>query len=307
MSLLFLFVDGVGIGPSGRHNPLSTVSLPGLERLAMNQPITADLSPDSADSHVARIIDARLGMEGLPQSGTGQATLFTGINCASAAGRHYGPFPHTSSRPIIEEHGILRSLVDGGHSPAFANAYPDRFFSYIETTRRWTVTTLCCHLAGVELRGESALRAHRAIPANITGHGWPGHHFDPLTEEQAARNLIAITEQHAFTLFEYFLTDKAGHGRGNVNPRDVLESLDRFIGHLLDLQSTDLTILLTSDHGNLEDVSTRSHTLNPVPLLVSGPLAHHFTGATTLMDVTPAALRALKSHITDRDDRSESH
>ena len=53
-------------------------------------------------------------------------------------------------------------------------------------------------------------------------------------------------------------------------------------------------MLLTSDHGNIEDLSTRSHTRNPVPLMAWGP------GATDVLrrcrditHVTPAVLGLL--------------
>ena len=86
MHVLLLFVDGVGIGPATPDNPLAG-AYSGLHRLSGGQPWTAE-TPDSAGSDcVFRSIDACLGIEGLPQSGTGQATLFTGINCARLAGR----------------------------------------------------------------------------------------------------------------------------------------------------------------------------------------------------------------------------
>ncbi|MDO9170716.1 MAG: hypothetical protein Q7W29_02680, partial [bacterium] len=53
-------------------------------------------------------------------------------------------------------------------------------------------------------------------------------------------------------------------------------------------------VLLTSDHGNLEDLSTRSHTRNPVPLLAWGPGAATLLARCTRLDeVTPALLSLL--------------
>lgn len=51
--------------------------------------------------------------------------------------------------------------------------------------------------------------------------------------------------------------------------------------------------MLTSDHGNLEDLSTRRHTANPVPGLVIGApaLRARFTRELNdLTDVTPHIL-----------------
>lgn len=50
-------------------------------------------------------------------------------------------------------------------------------------------------------------------------------------------------------------------------------------------------LLLTSDHGNLEDLSTRRHTANPVPgLLIGGlPLRREFArDLHDLTGITPA-------------------
>jgi len=55
-------------------------------------------------------------------------------------------------------------------------------------------------------------------------------------------------------------------------------------------------LLITSDHGNLEDLSTHHHTLNPAPaLLVGAPeMRRSFTqGLKDLTDVAPAILRLL--------------
>ena len=55
-------------------------------------------------------------------------------------------------------------------------------------------------------------------------------------------------------------------------------------------------ILLTSDHGNLEDLSTHGHTRNPVPGLLIGalPLRRAFAaGLIDLTGITPAILHLL--------------
>ena len=39
-------------------------------------------------------LDANLGVDGLPQSATGQASLLTGENVPKAIGYHYGPKPN---------------------------------------------------------------------------------------------------------------------------------------------------------------------------------------------------------------------
>ncbi len=291
-----MFLDGVGLGPETADNPFASLALPAFERLAGGQRWTADLVPVRQPGHVVVPIDATLGLEGLPQSGTGQAALFTGENAAAVHGRHFGPYPPTTVRPLVAERSVFARLAAAGVAPdrlAFANAYPDRFFRFVEARGRWTVTTLAAHSAGVRLRRADDLAARRALPADLTGETWrrlldPAHAV--RTEAEAARDLVGLVDDHAFVLHEYFLTDKAGHSQDVARAAEVLGSLDRFLGALLDALPPDGLLVVSSDHGNLEDLATKSHTRNPVPLVALGPGADAFAEAGSLLDVTPAAV-----------------
>ncbi len=304
--LLFVFLDGVGLGPDDPvRNPLAGLSLPAFERLAGGACWTQAAAPVHRPGHVFRALDATLGIEGLPQSGTGQATLFTGVNCAEVAGRHFGPFPHSRTRPILAAQNIFRQIQALGlpfEEPAlFANAYPDRFFSYVEKTDRWTVTTRCCLDAGLRIRTHADLLAGDALPADLTAEGWPQRDpaLVPISEDEAGRRLVRLGRRHALALFEYFLTDKAGHSRSFERAAKALHALDRFFAGLLaTFDPAQGLLLVTSDHGNLEDLSTKSHTRNPVPLAAYGRGAAHFAPVEDLTGVTPAILRALRDDET---------
>jgi len=53
-------------------------------------------------------------------------------------------------------------------------------------------------------------------------------------------------------------------------------------------------VIITSDHGNLEDLSTRHHTENDVPTVVIGAERHRFAeGLHDLTGITPGILRVL--------------
>jgi phosphopentomutase len=95
-------------------------------------------------------------------------------------------------------------------------------------------------------------------------------------------------------LHEYYLTDKAGHSQELHRAAGFLNTYDRFLWHLIRNKSGDTTIVLSSDHGNVEDLSVKTHTLNAVPLFVYGPEAQKFIGAERISDVTPAILDAFK-------------
>lgn len=290
---LFVFLDGVGLGVPGEANPLSVLTLPSFQRLAGGQRWTSEARVIDTPTHVFRSIDATLGVAGLPQSGTGQATLFTGVNCAEHAGRHFGPYPHSTSKPVIAEHNLFVRLRETGRTGTFANAYPDRFFRFVEARNRWTVTTLCCVEAGVRLREEKDLRGGEALAADLTGNSWTeslGLDVPVITEREAGARLARLSPEADLVLFEYYLTDKAGHSQDAGRATAVLRSLDVFFGGLLDALGPDDLLVVTSDHGNLEDLTTKSHTRNPVPLVGLGKGASALAGVGSLVDVTPSLM-----------------
>jgi 2,3-bisphosphoglycerate-independent phosphoglycerate mutase len=290
-----VFLDGVGLGPEDpATNPLAALPLPAFERLAGGQTWTSEASPLRTPRQVFVPLDATLGVEGLPQSGTGQATLFTGVNCASLAGRHWGPFPHTTSLPVIAASSVFARLETEGRRGQFLNAYPDRFFRIAAHRERWTVTTRCAIEAGVPLRTEADLRAGRALAADLTAEGWRtqlGLDVEPITLRQAADRFVRLGADADLSLFEFFHTDKAGHAQDRGMAEALLRALDAFFAALLDAldPSRDL-LVVTSDHGNLEDLSTRTHTRHPVPLAAWGAGAEALASAETLADVVPALL-----------------
>ena len=307
-SMLFVFLDGVGLGPAGSpDNPLACEALPAFERLAGQQRWTSQARPIDEPDHLFRPIDATLDVEGLPQSGTGQATLFTGVNCALKAGRHFGPFPHSTTKPVLASQNLFHRLkaLSLSDPVAFANAYPSRFFDHARRRERWTVTTRCCLEADVPLRDEKALRAGKALAADLTNQGWQrllDRDVPLISEAQAGRRLARLSMQHAFTLFEYYLTDKAGHNRTDRSAAAILHALDRFFTSLIASMDLEKQLLLvTSDHGNLEDLSTKSHTRNPVPFLAYGAGAHAFREVDSLSDVTPAIVSAFSDHYVTKD------
>lgn len=298
MSLLLVFLDGVGIGPDDpATNPFSRFRMKNIDAMmSLSSAEPAD-GRVRTDGHVFSTIDANLDVEGLPQSGTGQASLFTGINCARIVGRHFGPFPHSSTRPVLAEHNVF-SRVDGlpDSSSAFANAYPPRFFEVMRMRDRWTVTTRCCLDAGVRIRNLDDLRAGNALAADVTGERLEAAGFGvrSVTEDRAAGTLVDLASRHRLTVFEYFMTDKVGHSQSFRDAYTVIKSLDRFLGHLVsELEETGTTLLVTSDHGNLEDLSLKTHTRNPVPFVALGNAAPDFADVRSILDVTPAILQSL--------------
>jgi 2,3-bisphosphoglycerate-independent phosphoglycerate mutase len=290
MSVLLFFIDGLGIGTRGAHNPLD-----GLTEAA---PLAVFQDEEPSIIFDGRLVrtDACLGVEGRPQSASGQTTILTGVNAPFALGYHKQGFPNEALREIISEHSIFLQLKRARVEPnTFANAYTPRFF---ETRPRWvSATTVAVEAAGMRFRDLDDLQNGRAVFQDYTNEMLieRGLAISPYMPEQAAEILASIAREHRFTLYEYFITDKTGHAQDMEAARVVLVNLARFVRHLLsqlDLKRT--TVLLTSDHGNIEDLSTRNHTLNLVPTLIWGE--HKETIAArvrSLADITPAIVAIL--------------
>jgi hypothetical protein len=193
---------------------------------------------------------------------------------------------------------------------AFANAFPQRFFDYVERhPSRLTVTTLSCLYAGVPLRRFHDLQRGEALSADITGEGWHTLGYPMLATidpVDAGRRLVRLTREYTLVLFEYWKTDHAGHSQSMSEAVDVLERFDTLLDGVLshaDMRNT--LVVLTSDHGNVEDLSTRSHTRHPVPLLAWGHRHNEFLreverrgrrSGPDLTAVVPALLSLLGTH-----------
>jgi bisphosphoglycerate-independent phosphoglycerate mutase (AlkP superfamily) len=75
----------------------------------------------------------------------------------------------------------------------------------------------------------------------------------------------------------------------------ALLRVDELVAGLLESVTDDLSIVLASDHGNLEDVRV-GHTLNPAVGLFIGGRHHELSApAASLMDVAPSILNLAQS------------
>lgn len=306
MKVLFLFVDGVGVGPDDpASNPLAAASLPALTRLLGRRPVasipaasgaTIPPSPDFSPDLPFALLDARLGVAGLPQSGTGQTALLTGINAAALLGRHDGPYPHSELKALMGRTSLWLRVRDAGLRVALANAYPDRYLERAHDGRgRMGAIARSALLAEVRLRGPDDLRRGRGVSAFLTNAGWRDHlGYRDLPEVEpadAGRNLAELAQDYDFTLFEYYATDLAGHRPDRWSATGVLEAFDGFLEGVLAHWPSHDVLVLASDHGNIEDQGTRRHTLNPALGAWRGPAPDR--QLTALTDIAPAVLAAL--------------
>jgi 2,3-bisphosphoglycerate-independent phosphoglycerate mutase len=296
--LLILFLDGVGLGDDDPEaNPFMHADLPTLRSLlGGRRPVRANGGLSTRHATLLPL-DAQLGIPGLPQSGTGQTTILTGVNAPALLGRHYGPYPNQPLRDLLGNGNLFRQLLAAGQPVAFANAYPDRFLDRLgRGTERLSANTRAALLAGLKLRGPVDLKAGRAVSALLTNEYWRnwGYDMPELSAVEAGAQLARLADDHALAYFEFWYTDVAGHRQDRDLSLHVLNMLDQFIGGALDtLDLSHSLLMVVSDHGNFEDWRTPKHTHNPALTLLAG--AGHETMASrlqSLQDVTPS-LRAI--------------
>jgi hypothetical protein len=290
MSVLLLFIDGLGIGSRGPQNPLD-----GLEDAAPLA-IFRDQAAETIFDGILVPTDACLGVEGRPQSASGQTTILTGINAPRLLGYHKQGFPNSAMLEIIRENSIFLQLTRARIKPiTFANTYTQRFFD--ERPRWVSATTAAVEAAGLSFRTLSDLKAGRAIYQDFTNALLieRGEDVSLRTPDEAATILAHIASENQFTLYEYFITDKVGHAQDKQAARTVLKNLARLIrGVLTRIDLSRSSVILTSDHGNIEDLSSRNHTLNAVPTLVWGANHHSIADRIkSLADITPVIVETL--------------
>ncbi len=297
MNILFLFLDGVGLGADNSDiNPLVRADMPNLRELLGGNPLIAASAPFVGERATLVALDASLGVAGLPQSATGQAVLLTGVNIPQAIGEHYGPKPNPAVASYLTNGNTLFSwLRANGKTAALLNAYPPRYFHGIDSGRRlYSSVPLALTSAGFPLFTKDDLYAGRALSADFTGEGWrtmlgftDAPTFSPF---DAGRKTAELTMQYDFSFFEYWASDYAGHKQDMNAACSLLASFDGMLGSLLDSwDDARGLILLTSDHGNVEDLSTRRHTDAKVPGLVIGSKAAREKFVEGLHDLTGIA------------------
>lgn len=293
MSVIFLFIDGVGLGDEESHNPFIQNNYEAFTQMADGQPFTRRAESFVNGKHLFKQVDATLGVEGLPQSGTGQTALFTGENAPEKIGKHFGPFPHSGIKHLLREQSIFNKAQKKGCSCHFMNAYPDIFFEKSRQRNRWSCTTLMAKSAGLPLNNAETVKKENAITAGITQQGWREKlniNIPRIDPEKAAARLLEKGKEYDLLLYEYYLTDKAGHSQDHEDARRVLSRYNRFLSELIRNKRSEDTLVLSSDHGNVEDLSTKTHTFNKVPLFAYGPGASALKDAESILDITPGIL-----------------
>jgi hypothetical protein len=225
-----------------------------------------------------------MGVSGRPQSATGQAALLTGLNAPALLGEHFGPRPDARVRAILNQGSIFQRLARRGKRAFFVNAYPPRYFAMIHSGRRRLSAVPHAVVAGGQrLLTHEDLLAGRGLSADFTNQAWQdelGYPDAPVySAEEAGALLWRLAQPYDFLFFEHWLTDVLGHAQDITAATSILSRFDTFLGGLAaaaDLEHT--LIIVTSDHGNVEDCSHGKHTTNPSLCLLLGAERGRYAG-----------------------------
>ena len=301
MTILTLFLDGVGLGADDPDsNPFATADTPTLISLANGKRWLASTGQQVSERAIFAPTDARLGVAGYPQSGTGQASLLTGLNVPQLIGRHYGPKPEVKTRELIAKHSYFRRLTEKGKSARLLTAYPPRLLADFERgkTLRSSIQQAAYESGHAHFTLED-LRRRRALTAEWTTDSWRRHlRFSDLPQyapRDAGRLLARLARQYDFAFHSHWQTDRIGHRGALSEGIAILERFDAVLAGVLDNWDDDAgLVVITSDHGNMEDLSSRRHTLNQVPTVIIGARAEVFAqDFKSLIDFVPACDRML--------------
>jgi bisphosphoglycerate-independent phosphoglycerate mutase (AlkP superfamily) len=106
---------------------------------------------------------------------------------------------------------------------------------------------------------------------------------------EGGQHIAAIARTYHFSFFEHWPSDRAGHRGSLADAAKHLQMIDEAIGGLLaDWDDEHGLLIITSDHGNIEDKSQRQHTYNPVPTILVGPSHAAFAEQiNNLADIAP--------------------
>jgi len=289
MKMIFIFIDGLGLGEKDKcKNPIFSAATPALDMIF--------------NSFLVIPTDATLGVAGLPQSATGQTAIFTGINASKALNRHMQGQPTITLKNILNENNLFKELLNMGYKVTSSNVYRDEYLIKMQDSKdrrnRPSVSSVMSMSCGMKFRTISEYNQGQGIYHDITGKILFDNNFSEreITIKEAAERLYNISRDYDFTLFEHFLSDIVGHRMDLELAEMEIKLLDSFLGELLKLVdlSEDI-IFIVSDHGNIEDISVKTHTFNKVPTIIGGRIPAGITSSIkSLTDITPAIIKIFK-------------
>ncbi len=297
--IFYVFLDGIGYGGNSRDtNPFARYSR------SIFQPL-GGIAPSEFRIHYLET-DANMGVPGLPQSATGQTALWTGFLAPKILGRHLSGFPSFTLKKIISKHSMVKVLNQNGVTTDLLNCYTPAFYKRLgEYPKQISASTLVQMASDRPLKSLDDLRNGKGLYMDITHEFLKKINFDNIDEDdpiltfrdpyKLGYSIPTLFKSYGVCLYEYFLTDKIGHDQNWLMAEKAIGDLENFLTGFLDGMNPDIdTLIVTSDHGNLEDLTSSTHTMNPVPTLIAGKWKQELKEKINqLADIPPAIYQVL--------------
>jgi len=274
-TIIFVFIDGIGFGTKdSTYNPFTKY---GRDFFSVLGGKTSFTPPG-----VMLQVDAHMGLyTAVPQSGTGQAALFTGHDTVAMMHRHMAGFPPYSLRPYLKQDSVINKFLKSNLKAGVVNTYTKRFMDILEKPRSerfMSASTLMQLGSGQRLLTMEDHENQKSLFMDITNWflrkelGYDVPELDPV---EAGRRLVRIARDYNLVVFEYFFSDKYGHdGLGN-NVELIVNHMESLLeGIWEEIDPARELVAISSDHGNFEDLSIPVHTHNPIPAIFYGPGDH---------------------------------
>lgn len=303
MRVAILFTDGVGVGP---RNPDTNPLARGEFLLSQFEGGEGSTLPAGGTRHD---VDTTFGVDGRPQSASNQTAIWTGRPAPALLGRHVLGYPNAPLKALIASHSIVRQLTAASRTASFANAYPAGYLDALGLKRRpsagddfriperylrrlkASASTLAMAAGDIALRTLDDARHDAGLTHDVDGSTAARRKVTVPTRTATDAAAIFWRLAEDFTLFEHYLADEAGHAQDSVAAARAIETFDAFARAVIATRPDDVQVLICSDHGNVEDLSIRSHTRNPIAVLSFGPAK--LPPLSTVADVGTAALSVL--------------
>ncbi len=289
LHIILLFIDGVGIGEDNTaFNPL-TFSRTGI--------FSQNSHPELPFGGKRFGLDATLGVPGLPQSASGQTTIYTGENAPEILGQHLFGFPNEKLRDLLHDKSLFIRLKAAGKDCRFLNGFRPVFFTTPElfSNIRMSATTEMNRAAGLPFTTLDDIREKSGLYHEYTNQFLRklGFSMPIYSAEEAAEIILTESKKYHLLLYEYFMTDNAGHSCNMDFAISEVRKIEQLIYHIAaGIKCGDTILMVISDHGNLEDLRTKSHTLNRSFFAIWGKNTGN-EQVRKLTDVTPLILKTL--------------
>ena len=256
--LVWLALDGVGWPADAPPDSPWEQDLPALRSLL-----------DSG-----RALDARLDVPGLPQSGTGQSCWLTGQNAVKLMDAHFGPQPGPTLQRLLSTASLPVRLTQAGGRAGLVNRYSPQYLAAPQPQLRGGRNRLGCFPYAFRAAGLPLGSPNLPLLSPGLGLTFERPWAATGTPDEVRRQGQALGHAAAdwdLLVADLWLSDLLGHaGRADFTPdsdlgraaRDYLRRLDALLTGLLD---AGCGVILSSDHGNFEDLHVKSHTLARVP------------------------------------------